>query len=191
MTEKERKKNTNLGNNNNNHKSIFKIMDRIMKEVNKSKKIFMFMFFSMMILPVTTIIVFIYTFDNPTYDRKEFRENIKEYDLVAQRLNNYLAELENLPQDQKGKKLEIILNSVEYKKTKDELNALSQTEIKNIISDTKNTLYKKEIRIITFILSIIWIALGIRQYIVLSSWSKKYNNFKKEQEEIDKRLDMD
>ena len=45
--------------------SIFQIMDRIMKELNKTRKIFVFMFFSMMILPVTTIIVFMYTFDNP------------------------------------------------------------------------------------------------------------------------------
>ena len=42
----------------------------------------------------------------------------------------------------------------------------------------KNNLYKKEIRLITFILSIIWIVLGIRQYLVLSNWGKDTLNSK-------------
>ena len=42
---------------NNDHNSIFQIMDRIMTELNKTRKIFVFMFFSMTILPVTTIII--------------------------------------------------------------------------------------------------------------------------------------
>ena len=50
--------------------SIFQIMDRIMKELNKTRKVFVFMFFSMMILPVTTIIIFMYTFDDPKIDRR-------------------------------------------------------------------------------------------------------------------------
>jgi hypothetical protein len=50
---------------NNPSSSIFQIMDRIMKELNKTRKVFVFMFFSMMILPVTTIIIFMYTIDDP------------------------------------------------------------------------------------------------------------------------------
>jgi hypothetical protein len=45
--------------------------------------------------------------------------------------------------------------------------------------------------LITFILSIIWIILGIRQYIILSSWGKRYNRFKNQQEEIDKKFDLE
>ena len=51
------------GPSNKDHNSIFQIMDGIMSELNKTRKIFVFMFFSMMILPVTAIIIFMYTFD--------------------------------------------------------------------------------------------------------------------------------
>jgi hypothetical protein len=64
------------GSSNNNHNSIFQIMDRIMTELNHTRKIFVFMFFSMMILPVTTIIIFMYTFDDPKIDRVELQTNI-------------------------------------------------------------------------------------------------------------------
>ena len=64
---------------NNNHNSIFQIMDGIMSELNKTRKIFVFMFFSMMILPVTAIIIFMYTFDEPRVDREELRANIQEF----------------------------------------------------------------------------------------------------------------
>jgi len=61
--------------NNKDHNSIFQIMDGIMNELNKTKKIFVFMFFSMMILPVTAIIIFMYTFDEPRVDRDELQAN--------------------------------------------------------------------------------------------------------------------
>ena len=47
---------------NNDHNSIFQIMDRIMTELNKTRKIFVFMFFSMTILPVTTISSYYYNY---------------------------------------------------------------------------------------------------------------------------------
>ncbi|MGH1565992.1 MAG: hypothetical protein ACRBB5_00870 [Nitrosopumilus sp.] len=33
-----------------------------------------------------------------------------------------------------------------------------------------------------------WLGIGIRQWIVLSKWDKKYQNFKAKQKEIDKEL---
>ena len=33
--------------------------------------------------------------------------------------------------------------------------------------------------------------LGIQQYIILYSWGKRYNKFKKQQEEIDKKFDLE
>jgi hypothetical protein len=174
---------------NNDHNSIFQIMDRIMTELNKTRKIFVFMFFSMMILPVTTIIIFMYTFDDPKIDRADLKTNIQESNLLSQKLKKQMIQLESLPPSEKEKELQSLLNSVEYKNTVNRIDELSQNELKLISNDPKNNLYKKEIRLVTFILSIIWIILGIRQYIVLSSWGKRYNKFKKQQEEIDKKFD--
>ena len=176
---------------NNDHNSIFQIMDRIMTELNKTRKIFVFMFFSMTILPVTTIIIFMYTFDDPKIDRVDLKTNIQESSLLTQKLKNQMIQLENLPPSEKEKELQLLFNSREYKNTVNRIDELSQNELNLISDDSKNNLYKKEIRLVTFILSIIWIILGIRQYIILSSWGKRYKKFKKQQEEINKKFDLE
>jgi hypothetical protein len=179
------------GSSNNNHNSIFQIMDRIMTELNHTRKIFVFMFFSMMILPVTTIIIFMYTFDDPKIDRVELQTNIQESSSLSQKLKNQMIQLESLPPSEKEKELQLLLNSREYKNTINRIDELAQNELNLVSNDPKNNLYKKEIRLVTFILSIIWIILGIRQYIILSSWGKRYNKFKKQQEEINKKFDLE
>ena len=171
--------------------SIFQIMDRIMKELNKTRKVFVFMFFTMMILPVTTIIIFMYTFDDPKIDRGELLMNIQEFNFLSQKLKNQMIQLENFESLDKQKELQLLLNSEDYKQTINRIDELSQNELKLVTDEPKNNLHKKEIRLITFILSIIWIILGIRQYIILSSWGKRYNRFKKQQEEIDKKFDLE
>ncbi|HZL23163.1 MAG TPA: hypothetical protein VFC05_07555 [Nitrososphaeraceae archaeon] len=176
---------------NNPSSSIFQIMDRIMKELNKTRKVFVFMFFSMMILPVTTIIIFMYTFDDPKIDRGELLMNIQEFNFLSQKLKNQMIQLENFETLDKQKELQLLLNSEDYKQTINRIDELSQNELKLVTDEPKNNLHKKEIRLITFILSIIWIVLGIRQYIILSSWGKRYNKFKKQQKEIDKKFDLE
>ncbi|MGI9010706.1 MAG: hypothetical protein ACR2F1_05930 [Nitrososphaeraceae archaeon] len=86
MSNEDNKRQNNGQSDNDNTNSIFQIIDRIMKELNKTRKIFVFMFFSMMILPVTTIIIFMYTFDDPKIDRGELRANIQEFNLLSQKL---------------------------------------------------------------------------------------------------------
>lgn len=192
MSTEDNERQNNVQSDNGNTNSIFQIMDRIMNELNKTRKIFVFMFFSMMILPVTTIIIFMYTFDDPKIDRGELRANIQEFNLLSQKLKSQMIQLENL--DSSGKQQDLqssLLNSEEYKQTINRIDELSQNELKLISEEPKNNLHKKEIRLITFILSIIWIILGIRQYTILSSWGKRYNRFKKQQEEIDKKFDME
>ena len=175
--------------NNNNHDSIFQIMDGIMSELNKTRKVFVFMFFSMMILPVTAIIIFMYTFDEPRIDKADLRTNIQESNLLSQKLKNQLNQLDNLSSPQKEIETQSLFNSLDYKNTINKVDELSKNELSLVDNDPKNQLYKKEIRLITFILSIIWIVLGIRQYLVLSNWGKRYTKFKRQQEEIDKKLD--
>ena len=89
-----------------------------------------------------------------------------------------MIQLENLPPSEKEKELQLLLNSRGYKNTVNRIDELSQNELNLISDDPKNNLYKKEIRLVTFILSIIWIILGIRQYIILSSWEKDIKNLK-------------
>lgn len=177
--------------NGNSSSSIFQIMDRIMKELNHTRKIFVFMFFSMMILPVTTIIIFMYTFEDPKIDRGELKANIQEFNLLSQKLKNQMIQLENFESSDGQIKLQSLLNSEDYKQTINRIDELSQNELRLISDEPQPNLHKKEIRLITFILSIIWIILGIRQYIILSSWGKRYNKFKKQQEEIDKKIDLE
>jgi len=45
------------------------------------------------------------------------------------------------------------------------------------------------IRMIPLIVSLVWLGIGIRQWFVLSKWTKKYDRYKELQQEIDKKLD--
>ena len=44
---------------------------------------------------------------------------------------------------------------------------------------------------IIFVISLVWLGIGIRQWIVLSKWDKRYQQFKSKQEEIDKKFEDD
>src|SRR5688572_30071484 len=99
------------GPSNNDHNSIFQIMDGIMNELNKTRKIFVFMFFSMMILPVTAIIIFMYTFDEPRVDREELQANIQEFNTLSQKLKTQMTAFEHLQPDRQEQELQSLLNS--------------------------------------------------------------------------------
>ena len=46
-------------------------------------------------------------------------------------------------------------------------------------------------QMIIFAISIGWLGVGIRQWVVLSKWDKRYKQFKAQQEEVDKKFDDD
>ena len=46
-------------------------------------------------------------------------------------------------------------------------------------------------RIIPFLISLIWLGIGIRQWFVLSKWTKKYERYKELQKQIDSKLSDD
>src|SRR5919112_520560 len=127
---------------NNDHNSIFQIMDGIMNELNKTRKIFVFMFFSMMILPVTAIIIFMYTFDEPRVDRDDLRANIQEFNTLSQKLKTQMTAFENLQPDRQEQELQSLLNSEEYKQTINRIDELSQNELELISNEPKTNLYK-------------------------------------------------
>jgi hypothetical protein len=46
-------------------------------------------------------------------------------------------------------------------------------------------------RTIPILISLIWLGIGIRQWFVLSKWSKKYERYKELQKRVDQKLDYD
>lgn len=174
----------------NENRSVFAILDNIMLELNRTKKIFIFMFFSIMILPITTIIIIVSTLDDSFPSRDDFNQKVRELNTIAQKMKNDFVQLENLPLEEREESLQIILNSPEYKESVSKIDEIS-SNIDERQDGQKPFLkqYKNEIRIITFILSITWIILGVRQYIILSRWGKRYDRFKEMKKEIDNKFD--
>jgi len=47
------------------------------------------------------------------------------------------------------------------------------------------------VRFVPFLIALIWLGIGIRQWFVLSGWTKKYERYKELQKKIDEKLDYD
>src|ERR671925_608626 len=47
------------------------------------------------------------------------------------------------------------------------------------------------VRTIPILVSLVWLGIGIRQWFVLSKWSKKYERYKELQKRVDEKLDYD
>ena len=47
------------------------------------------------------------------------------------------------------------------------------------------------VRFIPFLIALIWLGIGIRQWFVLSGWTKKYERYRELQRKIDEKLDYD
>ena len=109
--------------------NIFKIMDEIIFQLNKTKKMFIVMILTIMIIPPVALLITYEIFDPPF---EESRDKTRD----------------------DGPKPKFII-----------------------------------FRIIPFVISAVWLGIGIRQWIVLSRWTKKYDRYKELQEKIDKKLD--
>lgn len=46
-------------------------------------------------------------------------------------------------------------------------------------------------RMVPILVSLVWLGIGIRQWFVLSNWSKKYERYKELQKRVDEKLDDD
>ncbi len=140
-------------NNNDNHKNIFEILDGIMFQLSRTKKIFMIMILTVLILPPAAILVMTTVTDSPFH--QQFEERIQE-------------------------KLE-----------KGELTSDEYQHFKNKFENEKPRNFLHPPQFIILIISLVWLGVGIRQWIVLSKWDKTYQQFKKEQKEIDKKFEDD
>lgn len=141
-------------NSNKNHESIFEILDGMMFQLSKTKKIFMIMILTTLILPPIALLIMTSVFDSP------FNEKLDD------RLLNYL---------ESGDITEEEYNSIKEK----------------IIDRGRTELFLKPPQLVIFVISLIWLGIGIRQWIVISKWDKKYQRFKAKQADIDKKLSDD
>lgn len=110
-----------------NGSNIFKTMDEIIFQLNRTKKMFIIMILTVMIIPPITFLIFMAIYD-PPFESQDGA-------------------------DREGPK-------------------------------PKFTIF----RVIPLIISAVWLGIGIRQWIVLSKWTKKYDRYKELQEKIDKDL---
>lgn len=112
------------------NENIFKIMDGIIAQLNKTKKLFIIMILTIMIVPPVTFLI-TFTILGPPFEESE---------------------------------------KTEREKPRPEF---------------------FHPRSIPLIISLVWLGIGIRQWFVLSKWTKKYEHYKELQEKIDKKLDED
>lgn len=136
-----------------NHENIFEILDGIMFQLGKTKKIFLIMILTILIIPPSALLVMSFVTEPPFHEQLE------------QRLQDRL--------DRGG---------------------ISQEEFDNIKNKfgkdkPRNVLHPQQMIII--VISLAWLGVGIRQWIVLSKWDKKYQQFKKNQAIIDKEFEDD
>lgn len=136
-----------------NHENIFEILDGIMFQLSKTKKMFLIMILTILIIPPAALLVMSSATERPFEDQLE------------QRLQDRL--------DRGG------ITQEEF------------DNIKNKFGNDKprNSLHPPQMIII--VISLVWLGVGIRQWIVLSKWDKKYQQFKTKQKEIDKELEDD
>ena len=132
--------------------NIFEILDGMMFQLSRTKKMFMVMILTTLIIPPVALLVMAATFDQPFDERVEMRlnERLKNGDITEQELNAIKEKILD-----KGMKKKILLHPPQ---------------------------------LLIFAISVGWLGVGIRQWIVLTKWDKKYQKFKQRQEEIDKKL---
>ncbi|MCH9657409.1 hypothetical protein K0U27_01720 [archaeon] len=136
-----------------NRENIFEILDAIMFQLSKTKKMFLIMILTVLIIPPAALLVMSSVVESP------FEEQLEK------RLQDRL--------DRGG---------------------ITQDEFDNIKMKFGGDKPSKIIhppQLIIIIISVAWLGIGIRQWIVLSRWDKKYRIFKAKQKEIDKKFEDD
>ena len=114
--------------------NIFQIMDGIITQLNKTKKMFIIMILTIMIIPPIAFALTFALFGPPFhFGNKGFSEGFDNTPHIPPQI------------------------------------ALA--------------------RIVPILVSLIWLGIGIRQWFVLSKWSKKYERYKELQKRIDAKLD--
>ncbi len=127
-----------------------------MFQLGKTKKIFMIMILTTLIIPPVALLIMTSAFDSPFNDRLNQR--------LEERINERCRQ-----------------NDV----TRDECN-----NIKNkLIDRNRPQVLLQPPQLLIFAISLVWLGIGIKQWLSISKWDKKYQRFKEKQEQVDKKLD--
>lgn len=143
-------------NKNKKHDSFFEIMDGMMFQLGKTKKIFMIMILTTLIIPPVALLVMTSAFDSPFNDRFDQR--------LEERIN------ERCRNDH--------LSRAECNNLKDRL-----------VDRNRQQVLLQPPQLVIFAISLVWLGVGIKQWLSISKWDKKYQRFKEKQEQVDKKLD--
>lgn len=138
MTDSEKNDSKDSGKDKESKENLFQIMDEIIDQLNVTKKIFIIMIITIMIIPPVAFAVTFALFGLPFPFEHSDR-------LLHERFG---------PQPQFGHYFGIV-------------------------------------RFLPFLISLVWLGIGIRQWFVLSKWTKRYKHYKELQREIDQKLDYD
>jgi len=142
--------------NRDNHKSIFEIMDGMMFQLSKTKKMFMIMILTTLIIPPIALLAMTSAYDSPFTDRFEKR--------LEDRLNEQLR--------------------------RGQITLEEANKIKNqFLDQQRGQVLLQPAQLVIFAISLIWLGIGIKQWLSLSKWDKKYQRFKERQRQVDKKLD--
>jgi hypothetical protein len=127
-----------------------------MFQLSKTKKMFMIMILTTLIIPPIALLVTTSTFDSPFNDRFEKR--------LEDRLNEAL------------RRGQITL---------DEANKIKS----HFIDQHKGQVLLQPGQLVIFVISLVWLGVGVKQWLSISKWDKKYQKFKERQRQVDKKLD--
>jgi hypothetical protein len=131
-------------------------MDGMMFQLGKTKKIFMIMILTTLIIPPVALLVMTSAFDSPFNDR--FDQRLEER--INERCRN-----DHL--------------------TRDECNNLKD----RLVDRNRQQVLLQPPQLVIFAISLVWLGVGIKQWLSISKWDKKYQRFKEKQEQVDKKLD--
>jgi hypothetical protein len=137
MTDREKNDGKESGKDKESKENLFQIMDGIIDQLNITKKIFIIMILTIMIIPPLSFVVTFALFGPPfPFDASK---------VLHERFG---------PQPQFGHYFGIA-------------------------------------RFVPFLISLVWLGIGIRQWFVLSKWTKRYERYKELQRKLDQKLDYD
>ncbi len=127
-----------------------------MFQLGKTKKIFMIMILTTLIIPPVALLVMTSAFDSPFNDR--FDQRLEER--INERCRN-----DHL--------------------TRDECNNLKD----RLVDRNRQQILLQPPQLLIFAISLVWLGIGIKQWLSISKWDKRYQRFKEKQEQVDKKLD--
>jgi hypothetical protein len=136
-------------------KNLFEIMDGIIDQLNKTKRLFIVMILTVMIIPP---MVFVITFE-----------------LLGPPPSPPSPPSLNSTSTLSSSKMEMMA----HHKSEHREGLLGFNPLFTIIKN------------IPLIIGIVWLGIGIRQWILLSKWSRKYQRYKELQKKIDEKIDND